>query len=51
MEKKARKKPLFVMKETLVHLTPRQMGQVQGAKCSGATDGWDLMPTTCTTTK
>ena len=30
MDKKAKKKPMFVIKETLVHLTPEQMGQVQG---------------------
>lgn len=29
-DKKAKKKPMFVIKETLVHLTPEQMGQVQG---------------------
>jgi len=31
MDKKPKKKSMFVMKETLVHLTPHQMGQVQGA--------------------
>lgn len=30
MEKKAKKRPLFVIKETIVHLTSDQMGQVQG---------------------
>ena len=34
MDKKEKKRPLFVMKETLVHLTPGQMGQVQaGGGC------------------
>jgi hypothetical protein len=30
MNKKEKKKPLFVIKETLVHLTPGEMEQVQG---------------------
>ena len=29
MDKKAKKKPMFVIRETLVHLTPGEMGQVQ----------------------
>jgi hypothetical protein len=31
MDKNPKKKPMFVMKETLVNLTPHQMGQAQGA--------------------
>ncbi|HEX6899415.1 MAG TPA: class I lanthipeptide [Thermoanaerobaculia bacterium] len=38
MDKNAKKKPMFLMKETLVNLTPGQMGQVQGATgCIGVT--------------
>lgn len=38
MDKNAKKKPMFLMKETLVNLTPGQMGQVQGANCMGITE-------------
>lgn len=41
MDKKAKRKPMFVIKETLVHLTPEQMGQVQGG--GGCLD----LPLTC----
>jgi hypothetical protein len=30
MDKKAKKKPMFVIKETLVHLTPEEVRQIQG---------------------
>jgi hypothetical protein len=44
VDKNVKKKPMFLMKETLVNLTPGQMGQVQGATdCIGVTTaGFDL---------
>lgn len=38
MDKNQKKKSMFVMKETLVHLTPQQMGQVQGAAKESPTE-------------
>jgi hypothetical protein len=48
VDKNAKKKPMFLMKETLVNLTPGQMGQVQGATgCIGVTTGgFDLQKLT-----
>lgn len=43
VDKNAKKKPMFLMKETLMNLTPGQMGQVQGANCIGiSTETFDL---------
>ena len=49
MDKNAKKKPMFLMKETLVNLTPGQMGKVQGATdCIGITTAtFDIRNITC----
>jgi hypothetical protein len=49
VDKNAKKKPMFLMKETLVNLTPGQMGKVQGATdCIGITTAtFDIRNITC----
>lgn len=42
MDKKAKKKPLFLMKETLVNLTPGEMGRVHGGCLGTGMDTFDL---------
>lgn len=42
MNKKAPAKKMFVMKETLVDLTPDLMSQVQGGCIGISTEGFDL---------
>jgi molybdenum cofactor biosynthesis enzyme MoaA len=42
MDKKLKKKKMFVMKETLVDLTPHLLGEVQGATDCTTVTNWQL---------